>query len=131
LLILGRLPPSFFMILLRFFSLSLSNDSHHDQFNKKLSKSFRSNSASQTHQFFKAAVQSTPKSINATINRTSFSFIALPFSIPCQFWIHPRQHVAVACWAMNTGCPLIGVCLPSFFGTGCAILEFIKSQTCF
>ena len=30
--------------------------------------------------------------------------------------MHPRQHVAVACWAMKTGCPFIGVCLPSFFG---------------
>jgi hypothetical protein len=32
---------------------------------------------------------------------------------------------------MNTGCPLIGVYLPSFFGIGGAILEFIKSQACF
>ena len=28
--------------------------------------------------------------------------------------MHSLQHVAVACWAINTGCPHIGVCLPSF-----------------
>ena len=45
--------------------------------------------------------------------------------------MHFRQQVAVACCAMKTGCPLIGVCFPSFFGIGGAILEFIKSQACF
>jgi hypothetical protein len=39
-----------------------------------------------------------------------------PFSIPCHFARQPRQHVAVACCAMNTGCPLKGVCFPSFAG---------------
>jgi hypothetical protein len=48
----------------------------------------------------------------------SASLSALPFSIPCHFDMHPRQQVAVACWAMKTGCPLIGVCLPSFYGQG-------------
>ena len=28
--------------------------------------------------------------------------------------MHSRQQVAVACCAMNTGCPRMGVCLPSF-----------------
>jgi hypothetical protein len=41
---------------------------------------------------------------------------AWPFPMPCHFARQPRQHVAVACCAMNTGCPLKGVCLPSFRG---------------
>jgi len=36
--------------------------------------------------------------------------------MPCHFAKHPRQHVAVACCAMKTGCPRIGVCFPSFAG---------------
>ena len=36
--------------------------------------------------------------------------------MPCHFARQPRQQQAVACCAMNTGCPRIGVCLPSFFG---------------
>lgn len=69
--------------------------------------------------------------INITMNSTSFSFSALPFSNPCHFWIYFRQQVAVACWAMKTGCPLIGVCFPSFLGYSGATLEFMKSLVCF
>jgi hypothetical protein len=43
---------------------------------------------------------------HSTINCTSFSFSALPFAIPCHFEIHPRQQVAVACWAMNNNSTL-------------------------
>lgn len=41
--------------------------------------------------------------------------------------MHPRQQVAVACWAMNTGCPFMGVCLPSFRIVAGAIRFAIKS----
>ena len=46
----------------------------------------------------------------------------------CHFSIQPRQQVAVACWAMKTGCPCIGVCLPSFAGSEGATISRIKSQ---
>jgi len=32
-----------------------------------------------------------------------------------RFHRHPRQYVAVACCAMKTGCPLMGVCFQSLF----------------
>ena len=39
----------------------------------------------------------------------------------------PRQQQAQACWALKTGCPLIGVCLPSFGITAGARRVRIKS----
>ena len=39
---------------------------------------------------------------------------AISCGMPCHFSVQPRQQVAVACWATNTGWPRIGVCLPSF-----------------
>ncbi len=44
----------------------------------------------------------------------SASVTARPTGIPCHLARHIRQQVAVACWAVNTGCPRIGVYLPSF-----------------
>lgn len=43
---------------------------------------------------------------------------------------HPRQHVAVACCALNTGWPRIGVCLPSFSGCAGARRCRTKSSAC-
>ena len=65
--------------------------------------------------------------IRPKIISISSLFNALPFLIPCHFWIKLRQQVAVACWAIKTGCPLIGVCLPSFFGYRDAILVLMKT----
>jgi len=56
------------------------------------------------------------RSITAAMCCNSSDRSAWPFSMPCHFARQPRQHVAVACCAMNTGCPLKGVCLPSFRG---------------
>ena len=36
-----------------------------------------------------------------------------PGGMPCHLARHPRQQQAVACWAIKTGCPRIGVCRPS------------------
>ena len=63
----------------------------------------------------------------STTKPISLSLSTLPFSIWYHFFKHPRQHVAVACWAINTGCPFIGVCFPSFFGNAGANLVVIKS----
>lgn len=38
------------------------------------------------------------------------------FSMEYHLFRQPRQQVAVACWAIKTGCPRMGVCLPSFCG---------------
>jgi len=62
-----------------------------------------------------------------TKNPISSSVSALPFSILYHFFRHPRQHVAVACCAMKTGCPFIGVCFPSFLGLGGAKRDVMKS----
>ncbi len=80
--------------------------------------------------FFHLFCRSIHPIINAITKSTSSTFSALPFSIPCHFEMHPRQQVAVACCAMNTGCPLIGVCLPSFFGKSGAILVFTNWKVC-
>ena len=42
----------------------------------------------------------------------------------------PRQQHAVACCAINTGCPRIGVCLPSFAINDGASLSRTKSHAC-
>ena len=44
---------------------------------------------------------------------------------------HPRQQQAVACIALKTGWPCIGVCLPSFAGFAGASLWRTKSSACF
>jgi hypothetical protein len=56
------------------------------------------------------------RSIAAAMCSNSAGRSAWPFPMPCHFARQPRQQVAVACCAMNTGCPLKGVCLPSFRG---------------
>jgi hypothetical protein len=56
------------------------------------------------------------RSITAVTCVNSAGRSGRPFPMPCPFARQPRQHVAVACCAMNTGCPLKGVCLPSFPG---------------
>ena len=43
---------------------------------------------------------------NSTTNPISSSVSGRPFSIRSHFHIHPRQHVAVVCWAMKTGMPI-------------------------
>jgi len=45
----------------------------------------------------------------------------------CHFSMQPLQQVAIACWAINTVCPRIGVCLPSFVGSSGAGLCLIKA----
>ena len=45
------------------------------------------------------------------------------------FSIQPRQQQAVACIALNTGCPRIGVCRPSFAGT--AAESFARTKSAF
>ena len=51
-------------------------------------------------------------SIHSMITFTMYSFClgvsSLPFRILCHFSRHPLQQVAVACWAIKTGCPRIG-----------------------
>ena len=42
----------------------------------------------------------------------------------------PRPARCGACCAMKTGCPLIGVCLTSFFGSRSAILVLMKPMAC-
>jgi hypothetical protein len=56
------------------------------------------------------------RSITAVTCVNSAGRSGRPFPIPCHFARQPRQQVAVACCATNTGCPLKGVCLPSFAG---------------
>ena len=41
-----------------------------------------------------------------------------------------RQQQAQACWALKTGCPRIGVCLPSFGGFAGARRVRMKSSQC-
>ena len=57
----------------------------------------------------------------STIQPCSASDNGLPFGIPCHFSRQPLQHVPVACWPRNMGCPCgaprMGVCFPSFFGS--------------
>ena len=56
--------------------------------------------------------------------------MAVPFGTFHHLHRHPRQHVAVACCALNTGCPLIGVCFPSFGGLAGASRVRMKSSAC-
>ena len=66
--------------------------------------------------------------IRSASRRISSSVSSLPRGIWCHFSMHPRQHVAVACWAVNTGCPRQGVCLPSFTGLAAPTRERNSSQ---
>ncbi len=50
--------------------------------------------------------------------------------MPCHLARHERQQVAVACCAMNTGWPRIGVCLPSFAGAAGERRLATKSAAC-
>jgi hypothetical protein len=63
-----------------------------------------------------AACFLSQRSITAVTCVISAGCSGRPFPMPCHFARQPRQQVAVACCAMNTGCPLKGVCLPSFAG---------------
>lgn len=56
--------------------------------------------------------------------------VILPGCILCHFRMHSLQHVAVACLAINTECPRIGDCLPSFAIYARASLFAIKSFAC-
>lgn len=47
--------------------------------------------------------------------------------IRCHFSRHLRRQVAVACCAINMGCPFIGVCFQSFLGMAGANLVVMKS----
>ena len=53
-----------------------------------------------------------------------------PQGIRCHFSRQPRQHVAVACWAMNTGCPRTGVWRPSFRGAAGASRSRTNCRPC-
>ena len=66
-------------------------------------------------------------SITATAYACSSPVRGRPFSMWCHLARHPLQHVAVACWATNTGCPRKGVCLPSFRGSAGANRCAMKS----
>ena len=68
-----------------------------------------------------------------TFTRYSFCFSSssTPLRNLCHFSIQPRQQVAVACCAVKTGCPRIGVCFPSFGILAGAIRFSIKSRACF
>ena len=63
------------------------------------------------------AVAFTCFSIHAISTATAYCCSSPVSCLPAGIWCHlkkqPRQQQPVACWAMNTGCPLIGVCLPS------------------
>src|SRR3546814_9310905 len=49
--------------------------------------------------------------------------------MPCHLARQLRQHVAVACWAIKTGWPRIGVCLPSLTGSaGASRFSTIRSM---
>jgi len=77
-----------------------------------------------------AETRSSQRPIAATMWRCSFSLSTRPAGIPCHFARHARQHVAVACCAINTGCPRIGVCLPSLGGSAGASRFATKSAAC-
>jgi hypothetical protein len=67
----------------------------------------------------------------AAITRVcSASDNSCPRSIPCHFSRQPRQQVAVACCATNTGCPRHGVCLPSFCGAAGASRCSMNARAC-
>mgnify|MGYP005878469093 CR=1 FL=1 len=54
----------------------------------------------------------------------------MAFFMPCHFSMQPRQQHPVACCAVNTGCPRIGVCLPSLGINAGASLLRTKSPAC-
>ena len=54
--------------------------------------------------------------------------IGVPFGTLHHFSMQPRQQQAQACWARNTGWPLIGVCRPSFGGVEGARRVRMKSS---
>lgn len=56
-----------------------------------------------------AMTRSAKRSISASVS-------SLPWGRWCHLAMHPRQHVAVACCAVNTGCPRHGVWRPSLRG---------------
>ena len=58
------------------------------------------------------------------------SVSGFPRGIWCHFCRQPRQHVAVACWATKIGCPRIGVCRPSFFGSAGASRSTMNCRPC-
>ena len=64
----------------------------------------------------------------------SLAVSSLPLGMPCHFSRQPRQQVAVACWARNTGWPFgaprIGVCSPSFAGSAGASRFLTISAAC-
>lgn len=53
-----------------------------------------------------------------------------PLAISCHFSRQLLQQVAVACCAINTGCPFQGVCFPSLTGYAAANRLFTKSAAC-
>ena len=63
----------------------------------------------------------------ATIYRCSSAVSSRPGGMPCHLARHPRQQQAVACWAIKTGCPRIGVCRPSLGITAGARRVHMKS----
>ena len=69
--------------------------------------------------------------IHSRIKLTVFACCASESGIPCltrhHFSMQPRQQQAVACIALNTGCPRTGVCLPSFAGTSAESFSRTKS----
>jgi hypothetical protein len=73
-------------------------------------KSAKGNRRSSGHQ---VSIQSM---INAMIRSCSSRVRWCLSAIPCHFLRHPRQQVAVACCAMKTGWPRIGVWRPSLRG---------------
>ena len=73
-------------------------------------------------------------SIHAISTATAYCCSSPVNCLPAGIWCHlkkqPRQQQPVACWAMNTGCPLIGVCLPSLGITAGARRLATKSSAC-
>ena len=74
------------------------------------------------------------RSIHAISTATAYCCSAIVNCLPAGIWCHllkqPRQQQPVACWAMNTGWPRMGVCLPSFGISAGASLRATKSSAC-
>jgi hypothetical protein len=73
---------------------------------------------------------SSHRAIALTTCFRSSSVSSRPRGMRCHFSRHPRQHVAVACCATKTGCPLNGVCFPSLTGDAGARRRNTKSDAC-
>src|SRR3546814_1045409 len=72
---------------------------------------------------------SSQRAIAATTWRCSAASSRRPAGMPCHLARQLRQHVAVACWAIKTGWPRIGVCLPSLTGSaGASRFSTIRSM---